>query len=263
MKVVIMTDLEGISGVNTMEMVSEVGTEGHQFARQRLMADLNAAVEGVLDAGAEEVYVVDGHGGANSFIKEILHPKAVQVNSAGWNELIRSGQINAYMEVGVHAMPGTINGFLDHVQNSKAWYNYIVNGRRCGEIAQGAIFTGVFDVPFVMVTGDQAACTEARDFLGDISTAAVKRGVGRNKAVSVDLDEALKIIYNAAYEGVKIADSVKPYKPLLPLEIILQLYRTDMCDAMVNTCKNIERIDARSIRKVVTKIEYYRDILFT
>ncbi len=262
MKAVIMTDLEGISGVDTMEMVSEKDTPGHQFALERLMADLNAAVEGALEGGAIDVYVVDGHGGGKNFIKEMLHPKAVQVDSAGWNELIRSGQINAYMEVGAHAMPGTFNGFLDHVQNSKAWYNYIVNGRKSGEIAQGAIFAGAFDVPFVMVTGDQAACTEARAFLGDISCAAVKRGVGRNKAVSMDLNDALKEIRKAAYEGMKCIDSVKPYKPLMPLEIILELYRTDMCDSMMERCNGVERIDARSIRKNVTKVENYRDILF-
>mgnify|MGYP000854485025 CR=1 FL=1 len=263
MKVIIMTDLEGISGVDTMDMVSEVGTEGHQFALERLMADVNAAVEGAFEGGATEVYVEDGHGGGKNFIKEILHPKAVQTDSAGWNELIRSGQIDAYMEVGAHAMPGTINGFLDHVQSSKAWYNYIVNGRKCGEIAQGAIFAGAFDVPFIMVTGDQAACTEARMFLGDIPCAAVKRGVGRNKAVSMDLDAALVEIKKAAYEGMKCIGSVKPYKPLMPMEIILELYRSDMCDAIMTRCKDVERMDARSVRKIVTKVEYYKDVLFT
>lgn len=263
MKVVIMTDLEGISGVDTMEMVSEVGTTGHRFALERLMLDLNAAVEGAFEGGATEVYVVDGHGGGNNFIKDMLNPGVIQTDSAGWNELIRSGKIDAYMEVGAHAMPGTINGFLDHVQSSKSWYNYIVNGRKSGEIAQGAIFTGAFDVPFVMVTGDQAACTEARAFLGDISCAAVKQGVGRNKAVSIDLDKALKEIKRAAYEGMKIISRVNPYKPLLPLEIVLELYRTDMCDSIMERCKGVERIDARSVRKMVYKVEYYKDILFT
>lgn len=262
MNTVIMTDLEGISGVDTIEMVSDVGTEGHRFALERLMKDLNAAVEGAFEGGADEVYVVDGHGGGNNFIKEMLHPKAIQTDSKGWNELIRSGKIHAYMEVGAHAMPGTINGFLDHVQSSKSWFNYIVNGRKCGEIAQGAIFTGAFDVPFVMVTGDEAACAEARAFLGDIAYAAVKRGVGRNKAVSMDLDKALEEIKRAAYEGMKKIGTVKPYKPLLPLEIVLELYRTDMCDAIMERCKDVERIDARSVRKRVSKIEYYKDILF-
>lgn len=37
MNIVIITDLEGISGVDTMEMVSEKGTPGHRFALERLI----------------------------------------------------------------------------------------------------------------------------------------------------------------------------------------------------------------------------------
>ncbi len=262
MNVMIMTDLEGISGVDKIEMVSDVGTPGHRFALERLMLDLNAAIEGAFEGGATSVYVEDGHGGGNNFIKEMLDPRAVQLNSSSWNEMIRAGQINAYMEVGAHAMAGTINGFLDHTQSSKVWYNYIVNGRRCGEIVQGAIFTGAFNVPFVMVSGDEAACVEAKSFLGDIECAVVKYGVGRNRARLIDLDESLNRIKTAACEGMKLIGKIKPYKPLFPLEIKLELYRSDMCDGLVERCAGVERIDARSVRKLVHKVEYYRDILF-
>ena len=142
MNILIMTDLEGISGIDKMEMVSEVGTPGHKFGLERLMLDVNAAVEGAYEGGTDAVFVVDGHGGGKNFIKEMLDPRAVQLESKDWQEMISSRQIDAYMEVGAHAMAGTINGFLDHTQNSKSWYNYYVNGRKSGEIAQGAIFTG-------------------------------------------------------------------------------------------------------------------------
>jgi D-amino peptidase len=262
MKILIMTDLEGISGVDTMEMVSEVGTPGHKFALERLMLDVNAAVEGAFEGGASDVYVVDGHGGGKNFIKEMLDPRAVEPKSVGWQELIRTGEIDAYMEVGVHAMAGTINGFLDHTQSSKSWYNYIVNGRKSGEIAQGAIFVGAFDVPFVMVSGDQAACVEARSFLGDIECAIVKYGIGRNNARLVDLDEALERIKKAAKDGLKLIGKIKPYKPILPIEIKLELYRSDMCDELMKRCNDIERLDARTVRKLVHKVEKYGDILF-
>lgn len=262
MKILIMTDLEGISGVNAMEMVSEEGTPGHKFALERLMLDVNAAVEGAFEGGASDVYVVDGHGGGKNFIKEMLHPRAVEPKSVGWQELIRTGEIDAYMEVGVHAMAGTINGFLDHTQSSKSWYNYIVNGRRSGEIAQGAIFVGAFDVPFVMVSGDQAACVEARAFLGDIECAVVKYGIGRNSARLVNLNEALERIKKAAKDSLKLIGKIKPYKPILPLEIKLELCRSDMCDEFMKRCNDVERLDARAVRKLVHKIESYGDILF-
>jgi len=261
MKVIIMTDLEGISGIDTMEMVSEEGTPGHQFARERLMLDLNAAVEGAFEGGADAVYVVDGHGSGVNFIEEMLDPRAVHLTGGSWQDLIKKGGIDAYMEIGLHAMAGTLNGFLDHTQSSKSWYNYIVNSRKSGEIAQGAIFTGAYDVPFVMVSGDEAACVEARAFLGDIECAVVKYGIGRNKARLVDLDEALIRIKKAACDSLQIVNKIKPYKPLMPLEIKLEFYRSDMCDSCMERSTNIERLDARTVRKFVHKIESYKDIL--
>lgn len=262
MKVMIMTDMEGLSGVDTMEMISETESDGHRIARERLMLDLNAAVEGAFDGGATEVYVEDGHGTGKNFIKEMLDKRAVQLNPTSWNEKVRNGEIDAYMEVGCHAMAGTFNGFLDHTQSSKAWYNYIVNGRKCGEIAQGAIFIGAFDVPFVMVTGDEAACVEAKAFLGDVECAVVKYGIGRNRAKLICPDKALDIIREAAKNGMEKINTIRPYKPVMPLEIVLEYYRSDMCDDAYKRLDNVERVDARTLRKMVTKINSYRDILF-
>ncbi|MDD6877504.1 MAG: M55 family metallopeptidase [Clostridiaceae bacterium] len=261
MKVLIMTDLEGISGVDCMEMIFDAGSEKNRFACRRLMADVNAAAAGCLDAGADEIYVVDGHGGANNFIPELLHPAAVQLRGSAWEDLIRSGECAAYLEVGCHAMPGTLNGFLDHCQSSKSWYNYLVNGRRCGEIAQGALFAGAFGVPFVMVSGDDAACTEARAFLGNIETASVKTGVGRNHARCIPFHEAESRIRTAARDGVLRRREIRPYRVNLPLELVLELYRTDMCDDLCAAHPELERIDARSVRKITREIASYRDVL--
>ena len=54
MTVLIMTDIEGICGVDLWEQVHT----GAEFARERLMADTNAAIEGAFLAGADKVYVV-------------------------------------------------------------------------------------------------------------------------------------------------------------------------------------------------------------
>ena len=61
---------------------------------------------------------------------------------------------------------------------------------------------------------------------------------------------------------LRLVGKIKPYKPLLPLEIILELNRSDMCDDIVQRCKDIERLDARTVRKLVYKVESYMDILF-
>jgi D-aminopeptidase len=37
-------------------------------------------------------------------------------------------EIDAYAEIGLHAMAGTQNAFLEHTQSSKQWFDYQING---------------------------------------------------------------------------------------------------------------------------------------
>ena len=64
------------------------------------------------------------------------------------------------------------------------WRRYFVNGRLMGEIAQTAMLAAHFGAPVLMVSGDEAACFEARQFLGPIETAAVKRHLNRYHRVA-------------------------------------------------------------------------------
>src|SRR5687767_14008086 len=103
--------------------------------------------------------------------------------------------------VGYHAMAGTLNGFLDHTQSSASWLNYYLNGRRCGELAQVAVWAGSYGISMLLVTGDQAACDEAHEFFQPVETVAVKQGIGRQHARCIHPEKA----HNFIREGAKRA----------------------------------------------------------
>jgi len=251
----IMTDLEGISGIDSMEMI-QAGHPQYEYSLRRLMTDTNAAVVGAFQGGATRVFVCDGHGGGNNFIHHLLDPRAEVSTGSMCKQLDKP--LDAVMFVGAHAMAGTLNGFLDHTQDSRKWYNYYVNGRKTGELGQWGIMAGHYQLPVVMVSGDQAACTEARQFFGYIPCAAVKHGIGRNKAELVPEETAAVLIKEAAAISIALIKEVKPYMPLLPLDIRLELYRSDFCDELAEK-PGVERLDARTVRKISAD---YLDILF-
>lgn len=257
MNIFICTDLEGISGISDISQVMDTNSENYHFSLERLMLDTNAAIEGCFEGGASEVYVCDGHGTGKNFIDEMLDKRAKKIKCNLPSDLLKD--INAFMEVGAHSMPGTVNGFLDHVQSSVSWHDYYVNGRKSGELAQLGIYAGLNNIPFVMVSGDEAACVEGKQFFGNIACAVVKYGTGRNQAQLVDLDEALVRIKNAAKQGVGLIGKIKPYKPLLPLEIKVEFNRSDYCEAAKN--ENNERLDARTLRKIVPELSSYMDLM--
>lgn len=257
MNVIIMTDLEGLSGVNNISMMDG---EGYKVACERLNADINAAVAGCIDGGAEKVYVIDGHGTGKNIDGSGLDSRCSLIYD--WQDRIKNGEVDAMIVIGAHAKPGTINGFLDHVQSSASWFEYTINGIPYGELAQGAVFCGAYNVPVLMMSGDRAACDEAMQLIPGIVTASVKEGRGRNEADCLPNDEAEALIRKKACEGMAMLGKIQPFKFPLPLTIRLTHYRTDHCDETMKRHPEFTRLDGRTVQRVVDKIESYSDLLF-
>jgi len=260
MNIFIMTDLEGITGVDTIDAVhTSKESELYRDACENLMSDANAAIAGFFDGGAKRVYIADGHGAGDNFIMDMLDKRAQVLTVSEWSKATAAGEIDAYAEIGMHAMAGTQNAFLDHTQSPNEWFDYRINGRSYGEFGIAAAFSGIYGVPAIMVSGDIAACEEAKRFVGDIETAVVKRAVGRNRAVSLPVQEAREKIYQTAKSAIGLIGNIKPYKLLQPAEILLTLQRTDYCEKTLKRCKDAELVDSRTVRKYMSKLEKYID----
>lgn len=250
MKIYIGTDMEGVSGIHRVEYV-ERGSDRYEEGRRLLTGDVNAAVEGALAAGAKEIHVCDGHGGGDHFLIEKIHPAAIVDHATGgrwWGELDES--FDGLFWVGGHAMAGTPNAFLDHTQSSTSWYNYYLNGRKCGEIGQFACIAGHFGVPMLLVAGDRACCAEAADFFPGVTTVEVKYARARNTAVVMAPERAQQLIREGARKAIGLIGTVKPFVIEPPIEVKLELYRADYADGFA-AHRGTERVDARCVRKVV------------
>lgn len=204
MKAFIMTDLEGVAGVNGRS--DGIGNKiiNTETACRLLTEEVNAAVEGLVDAGVNEILVVDGHGGSNSISPEHLHPKAMlQMSGGGLGPVTSLGaSYDMALHLGTHAMIGVPDGFLNHSFNSHAVAIMWLNEIPVGEIAIEALVAAYFRVPTVLVSGDRAACREAREFLGRVETVETKVALSRysvvNKSPSRVREELREAARNAA-----------------------------------------------------------------
>jgi D-amino peptidase len=249
MKIYIMTDLEGISGVSEAACM-ERGSLFYHDARRYLMGDLNAAIAGCFDGGADAVVVRDGHGGGINFIMDQLDERVVHdFGSKPWTGMLDES-FDATMIVGQHAMAGTLNGFLDHTMSSASWWEYSINGRPHGELGMWAAIAGHYGVPLIFVSGDRAGCEEAARFIEGVVTVPVKEGRGRNRASCRPVRQAQEEIRAGVRRAVQGAGKVKPYKIKLPATVQLVYYRSDMADDAVSR-PGVERVDARTVRKQV------------
>jgi len=250
-KIYIHTDLEGVTDVLGGDQVP-TDSPDYRRSRENLMADLNAAVAGAFDGGADEVTVLDSHGGkGENFLLDMLDERAVndtKPNGKWWG--ILDDSYDGTMFLGAHAMAGTINAFLDHTQSGLSWYNYYLNGRRFGELGQWATVAGHFGVPMLMVCGDEAACAEARAFFRPVETAAVKQGLQRTRAMGYPPEEARARIRQAAKRAIALVGTARPFRPIFPAEVKLETTRSDFADELAQRWPEAERLDARTLRRV-------------
>ena len=248
-KIYIHTDLEGCSGIGRGEMVEKENPD-YMFCVQRLMADVNAAIEGAFLGGADHVTVLDSHGGGGNFDMSLLDARAQydpKENKKWWG-MLENSYWGCFF-IGAHAMAGTLNGFLDHTQCSKKIYNYFANNRKIGELGQWAMVSGHFEVPMLMVSGDLCAINEAVQFFDGVETAVVKTGLSRLQASLLPPEEAENLIRHAAKKAVEKSIRPAPFKPLLPMEVKIEYTRGDYCDEVIK--EGVERLDTRTARKIV------------
>lgn len=254
MKIYIMTDMEGVSGIYNEEQ-TQPGASAYEAARHLLCEDVNAAIAGAFEGGAQEVLVCDGHNAGTNIIMEDMDSRA-ELRRPGENADLMTGLDESFAGVfcvGYHAMAGTLNGFLDHTQSSKSWFNYYLNDRRCGELAQVGAWAGSYGVPILLVTGDQAACDEAGDFFGPIETVSVKQGAGRQFAHCLPPEKATLHIREGARRAISLVNEAKPFRVEIPLTIRLELYRSDMADA-ISLRPGTRRTDARTLERTVEDV---------
>ena len=189
MRVLIMSDMEGVSGIVVWNQVTG-GDPMFEEGRHLYTEEINAAVRGARAAGATEVVVVDCHGAGkgwsfNSLIPEKIHPDCEWVAHHGWgryDEMWETG-CDACLLIGMHARDGTPDGVLCHTISSVRYRNLWFNDDLVGETGVNAALNGHHGVPVALVTGDAAVCREARSLLGDsLPTVAVKKGLSRFSA---------------------------------------------------------------------------------
>src|SRR5882762_6127000 len=70
--VFLITDAEGVAGVCRQDQTDSKDSE----MRQLLTGEINAAVDGFYDGGADEVIVWDGHDGSQTLSALTIHPRA-------------------------------------------------------------------------------------------------------------------------------------------------------------------------------------------
>ena len=238
MRVLIISDMEGVAGISRWEQVS-AGASGYEEGRRLYTGEINATVRGAFAGGASEVVVMDCHGAGgdwsfNSLIPEALDPRCEFVVQTRWTEytaMLEHG-CDVALLVGQHARAGSADGVLSHTVSSTRWHNLRFNGSRVGEVAINAALCGTWGTPVALVTGDDVVCREAGELLGPrLRTLAVKQGLGRFSARHLPPARARVLLEAAARDALADVRDAPVYDPGTPCTIEVELATPDDADA--------------------------------
>lgn len=269
MKILIAADMEGITGVVHWEHVEPSHSEYDRF-RSLMTGDVNAAIRGAIAAGASNVSVTDGHHFGRNILVEELDPRAV-LNSGTPMPLsmvhgVDQG-VDAVMLIGYHARAGAQTAILDHTWSDQRVANLWINNRLFGETGLNGAVCGHFDVPVILISGDQTVCAEAKEFFGNIETAVVKKAIGRMAGECLPPQATQILIQKAAERAVNRLEKKKtppPFKVKTPIQMVLEFTHSEMADeaAIMPGAKRLEdRKVAYTAEDMITMYYAFRTLL--
>lgn len=241
MKLYIMTDMEGVAGVLNQADYERPGARYYETARELTTGEVNAAIEGALEAGVTEILVADGHG-YGAINPQLLHPaaKLLAGKPVGY-PFGCDASFDAAFSIGQHAKSNADGGHLSHTGSFNC-EEKTINGLSVGELGCNMLFCGYFGVPMVFVSGDEACAHEAQALVPTIETVAVKSGLKRGSASGLSEDKnrlfngaaihlSPQIARDAIRAGAKRAlerrHEIQPFTIVPPYEMIWTLRADD------------------------------------
>lgn len=222
MKLYISIDMEGITGLVDQTFVDS-GQYNYPRGQAIMTEEANHVIGAAFDAGCTEVIVNDSHSKMNNILIEKLHPDA---------QLI-SGDVKPYSMVqgldasfggaaflGYHTMAAA-KGVMSHTMIFGVRGMYI-NDTAIGELGFNALVAGYYNVPVVLVAGDDETALEAEALIPGVTTAVVKKRISRTSALCLTPEKSGELLRAKAKEAIADIGRVKPLlppeKPVLSIE---------------------------------------------
>lgn len=176
MRIALLTDIEGVAGLVNFADWATPESRYYEQGKILLTEEVNAAIRGFFDAGADEIVVIDGHG--HGAINTILLDKRAQY-SRGWAVYHQFGladNFDAMAVVGQHAKAGTVGSHITHTGNFDV-IDVHINGISVGEYGQCVMIAGFYGTPTIFAAGERAFAEEAKALTPWVHTAEGKYGV--------------------------------------------------------------------------------------
>jgi D-amino peptidase len=243
--------MEGVVGVVSGE---QLGPQGFEYARFRefMTEEVNAAIEAAFAAGATEVVVSDSHGNGQNLLIEKLPKNILLVRSWPRPLMMMQGIDESFAGVifiGYHSGTTNPQGVRAHTISSARLADVRLKGVSVSEAGLNAAIAGHFNVPVIMVSGDDVVVKETTELLGDVEGAVVKWASGFHSAKTMMPEAAYTLIREKVKKAVGRIKDFKPYRLTAPIQLDVR-FKNYRPSELLSYLSIVERTDAHSIKYI-------------
>lgn len=214
-KVLLLYDMEGVSGAVAPQDVS-AGSASYPATREALTEDVNAAIRGLLKGGAREVVLTDGHGSGSPepdyLLDRLPQGARFDIRDEPYDPYVEAldKSYDALVAVAMHGRAGG-RGFLAHTYNGHT--RWVMAGHDMNESMLVAASAAGFDIPLVLVTGDDVLKEEIAAFSPATEYVTVKRALSVSRAEPRARADVVRDIEAAAERALRNRSQVAPWQP--------------------------------------------------
>ncbi len=267
LKIYISADMEGVVGVVTNE---QLGPQGFEYARFRefMTQEVNAAIEGAVAAGASEIVVSDSHGNGQNLLIEKLPQDVLLVRASPRPLMMMQGIDETFagaIFIGYHSATTNPEGVRAHTLSSARLADVRLKGVSVSEAGLNAAIAGHFNVPVIMISGDDVVVKETKTLLGDVEGAVVKWALGFHSAKTMMPTASYNLIRDTAKKAVGRIKDFKPYKLAAPIQLDVR-FKNYRPSELLSYLSIVERTDAHSIRfngKDMVEVSKFLEFILT
>lgn len=224
-KIYVSVDMEGIGGIVSPNQVGVENNDLYREGRQLMAEEANAVIKGINEGGGIAV-IGDSHGDMLNIPIGML--KGDFLLACGSDKTLSmmdsiDDTFDGVIFIGYHGRFGTPFAIMDHTYSPSILYSFKINGKEVGEAEINAEVAGYFNVPVLMLSGDDTTVARAKQFFPTIETVETKKALGRFSALCRPVETVRSELREASR---RVVEDIEKYgylyksKPPIKIELV-------------------------------------------
>jgi len=257
LKAYVSVDMEGLPGIVSPLHTSPKGFL-HDEARRIMTKTVLTTVNILTKLGFKEIYVADSHWYMSNIIYEELPENVFLIRGMPrpYSMVYAIDEsFDAALFIGYHARVCSRGAILEHTFSSTYVKGIRINGVEASEYYLNALVAGHYNVPVILVAGDNKLKLEVKERTPWVEYVEFKKSITRYSSINPNINLALKQLKEGiekAVENLK-KGKVKPLKTKEPIEIEITLPNSGYAD-IAEYIPGTIRVNGCTVRYVAKNI---------